>query len=250
MSRSLVAPSRQPCSLISLSCLVRHSWGARRGLQTPTHAAVASRQFLHLDIRSLGTCSLEYSSNLSSSKYNNRRPPRYKDPVHAGPAMVRTTVQRYPLAQHSHSTRYHDPSKSSSSSYNGSYSWTNGASAIFRFTGSAHSLKLHLKRESETGACTGIGINITGPTSPDQALRMILLNNTSMGTCGPETPEREPPTSFFLKNLDYGDHIVEVRHVDTRPNRTLSIDTFWLVVPLEQQRAALTEADSNLVIIA
>jgi len=140
MSRSLVAPSRQPCSLISLSCLVRHSWGARRGLQTPTHAAVASRQFLRLDPHSLGTCSLQYSYNLSSSKYSNRRPPRYKDPVHAGPAMVRITVQRYPLAQHSHSTRYHDPSKSSSSSYNGSYSWTNGASAIFRFTGSAHSL--------------------------------------------------------------------------------------------------------------
>lgn len=55
---------------------------------------------------------------------------------------------------------------------------------------------------------------------------MILLNNVSTGTCEPESLEDGPPTSFFLKDLDYGDYIVEVRHIDTRPDRILTIDTF------------------------
>jgi len=100
------------------------------------------------------------------------------------------------------------------------------------------------KQQSETGTyCTGIGINITGPTSPDQALRIILLNNVSMGTCEPESSESELPTSYFWKELDYGDHIVELRHIDTRPVRVLTIDAFQSVVPLEQKRLPLTEAD-------
>lgn len=91
------------------------------------------------------------------------------------------------------------------------------------------------KKGSETGTCCiGIGINITGPTGPDQALRMILLNNVSMGTCEPETADNEPATSFFSKLLDYGHYIVEVRHVDTRPNRTLTIEAFRSVVSLER----------------
>lgn len=61
---------------------------------------------------------------------------------------------------------------------------------------------------------------------------MILLNNVSMGTCEPETPENEPSTSFFSRILDYGDYIVEIRHVDTRPNRTLIIEAFRSVVSL------------------
>ena len=61
---------------------------------------------------------------------------------------------------------------------------------------------------------------------------MILLNNVSMGTRDPESPEGGPSTSFFLENLDYGDHIVEVRHIDTRPDRMLTIDTFWSVIIL------------------
>jgi hypothetical protein len=79
---------------------------------------------------------------------------------------------------------------------------------------------------------------------------MILLNNVSMGTCLPESPESSPPTSFFFKALDYGDHIVEVRHIDTRPDRILTINTFRSVVSLEQKRSPLTEAGSNPVIIA
>lgn len=63
---------------------------------------------------------------------------------------------------------------------------------------------------------------------------MILLNNVSMGTCNPESPESGPPTSFFLKDLDYGDYLVEVRHIDTRPNRILTIDTFRSVVSLDK----------------
>jgi len=65
---------------------------------------------------------------------------------------------------------------------------------------------------------------------------MILLNNVSMGTCDPESPESQPPTSFFWEDLDYGDHIVEVRHIDTRPNRVLTIDTFRSVASLEQKQ--------------
>lgn len=61
---------------------------------------------------------------------------------------------------------------------------------------------------------------------------MILLNNVSMGTRDPESPDGGPPTSFFLEDLGYGDHIVEVRHIDTRPDRILTIDTFRSVVSL------------------
>jgi hypothetical protein len=44
----------------------------------------------------------------------------------------------------SYPTRFHDPSQSWwSNFYNGSYTWTNGASATFRFTGSARSLNLY-----------------------------------------------------------------------------------------------------------
>ncbi len=85
--------------------------------------------------------------------------------------------------------------------------------------------------------------------SPYQALRMILLNNVSMGTCDPESLEGGPPTSFFLKDLDYGDHIVEVQHIDTRPDRMLSIDAFRSVVSLARD-VTLPGADSNPDIIA
>jgi hypothetical protein len=61
---------------------------------------------------------------------------------------------------------------------------------------------------------------------------MVLLNNVSMGTYAHETTEREPATSFFSRNLEYGDYFVEVRHVDTRPGRILTIDTFRSVVSL------------------
>jgi hypothetical protein len=69
---------------------------------------------------------------------------------------------------------------------------------------------------------------------------MILLNNVSMGTCDPESSESGLPTSFFWEDLDYGDHIVEVRHIDTRPNRTLTIDTFRSVGSLEQKYLRMT----------
>lgn len=78
---------------------------------------------------------------------------------------------------------------------------------------------------------------------------MILLNNVSMGTCDPESLEDGPPTSFFLEDLDYGDHIVEVRHIDTRPNYMLTINTFRSVVSLREM-FPLTGADSNPVTIA
>lgn len=77
---------------------------------------------------------------------------------------------------------------------------------------------------------------------------MILLNNVSI-TCDPESLEDGAPASFFLQDLDYGDHIVEVRHIDTRPDYMLIIDTFRSVVSLARD-VDFAAADSNHVIIA
>ena len=118
---------------------------------------------------------------------------------------------------------------------NGSNTWVNGASAIFRFTGNPVAQICIRGKGSDTWAYyTGIGINITGPTDPKQALRMVLLNNASVGTYPHDTPEPGPSTSFFSRSLDHGDYIVEVRHVDTRGGRILTIDKFVSVVSLQR----------------
>lgn len=58
---------------------------------------------------------------------------------------------------------------------------------------------------------------------------MILLNNVSVGNCTPESTGG-PPTSFFSKSLDYGEYVVEVRHIDTTEDSILLINAFLLVV--------------------